>query len=82
MSIVSIREAKSSLSRLLEAVESGAEAEIIIARNGRPVAKLVAIRSLQTGNRIGIAKGKFVVPDTVDANGPAITALFAGNDES
>jgi len=34
-------EAKSSLSRLVEALEQGEEQEIIIARNGRPAAKLV-----------------------------------------
>ncbi|MBK5960182.1 hypothetical protein CCR97_18520 [Rhodoplanes elegans] len=41
MPTVDILEAKSSLSRLIEAVEAGAETEIIIARNGRPVARLV-----------------------------------------
>jgi prevent-host-death family protein len=76
MTTVNMLEAKSSLSRLVAAVESGAEAEIIIARNGRPAAKLVAIRPTQTGKRIGIAKGKFVVPDTIDADEAAITALF------
>jgi prevent-host-death family protein len=78
MPIVNMLEAKSSLSRLVEAVESGAETEIIIARNGRPAAKLVAIQPLQTGKRIGIAKGKFVVPDTIDGDEAAITALFTG----
>ncbi|MCB1993661.1 MAG: type II toxin-antitoxin system prevent-host-death family antitoxin, partial [Geminicoccaceae bacterium] len=36
-------EAKTQLSKLVEAVESGAEAEIVIARNGKPAAKLVPI---------------------------------------
>ena len=79
--IVNMLEAKSSLSRLVEAVETGAETEIIIARNGRPAATLVAIRPPQTGKRIGIAKGKFVVPDTIDADEAAITALFTGSAE-
>jgi prevent-host-death family protein len=79
--IVNMLEAKSSLSRLVEAVETGAETEIIIARNGRPAAKLVAIRLPHTGKRIGIAKGKFVVPDTIDADAAAITALFTGSAE-
>ncbi len=34
MSIVNMLDAKSNLSRLVEAVESGAESEIVIARNG------------------------------------------------
>ncbi len=81
MPTVNMLEAKSTLSRLVEAVESGAETEIIIARNGRPAAKLVAIKPAQTGKRIGVAKGKFVVPDTIDADEAAITALFTGNTE-
>jgi prevent-host-death family protein len=79
MPVVNMLEAKSSLSRLVEAVETGAEAEIIIARNGRPAAKLVAIKPLSSGKRIGVAKGKFVVPDTIDADEAAITALFASH---
>ena len=71
----------SSLSRLVEAVESGAETEIIIARNGRPAAKLVAIKPATTGKRIGVAKGKFVVPDTIDADEAAIGTLFNGRTE-
>ena len=40
MTTVNMFEAKSQLSRLVEAVETGAETEIIIARNGKPAAKL------------------------------------------
>jgi prevent-host-death family protein len=81
MPLVNMSEAKSSLSRLVAAVESGAETEIIIARNGRPAAKLVAIRPPPAGKRIGVAKGLFVVPDTIDADEAANTALFTGNAE-
>lgn len=76
MPIVNMLEAKSSLSRLVEAVETGAETEIIIARNGRPAARLVAIRPREAGRRIGVAKGKFVVPDTIDGNESEIAKLF------
>jgi prevent-host-death family protein len=37
-------EAKTHLSRLVEAIETGAEAEVVIARNGRPVARLIGLR--------------------------------------
>ena len=43
MTSVNMLEAKSSLSRLVESIELGRESEIIIARNGRPAAKLVPI---------------------------------------
>ena len=79
--IVNMLEAKSSLSRLVEAVESGAETEIIIARNGRPAARLVAIKAAPAGKRIGVAKGKFEVPDDIDADAATIAALFTGRAE-
>ncbi|HEX4916341.1 MAG TPA: prevent-host-death protein, partial [Limnobacter sp.] len=41
MHTVNMLQAKSSLSRLVEDIEMGRKSEIIIARNGRPAAKLV-----------------------------------------
>ncbi len=41
MPIVNVFDAKSPLSRLIEHIESGSEGKIIIARHGRPVARLV-----------------------------------------
>jgi prevent-host-death family protein len=63
MSIVNMFDAKTNLSRLVEAVESGREKEIVIARNGRPAARLVPIEAAMAGRRIGIAKGKFLAPE-------------------
>ena len=83
MSIVNMHQAKSNLSRLVEAVESGAESEIIIARNGKPAARLVPIvlaAPVKTGQRIGIAKGMFVVPDSIDDDNEDIRKLFEGSD--
>lgn len=55
MSIVNMLEAKTNLSKLVEAVESGAEEEIIIARNGKPVARLVPIRQkADVSKRLGL----------------------------
>ena len=76
--IVNMHVAKTTLSRLVEAIESGAESEIVIARNGRPVARLVAMRPASTGKRIGVAKGKFILPDDIDTDNATIEALFAG----
>ena len=79
MRIVNMLEAKSNLSRLVQAVETGVEAEIVIARNGRPAARLVAMKQAVTGKRIGIAKGEFTVPETIDEAGADIAALFSGS---
>lgn len=76
MDMFNILDAKSNLSRLVNAVETGAEAEIVIARNGKPVARLVAAKPATTGKRIGVAKGKFIVPENIDADEEAIAALF------
>ena len=81
MITVNMLEAKTNLSRFVEAVETGAEAEIIIARNGRPVARLVPVKTASTAQRLGIAKGKFTVPDDIDADNDLILALFHGSDE-
>jgi prevent-host-death family protein len=69
-------EAKSSLSRLVEAVESGEETEIIIARNGKPAARLTALAPRAVGPRIGAAKGLFVAPEDIDADNEAVAELF------
>ena len=79
MPIFNMLEAKSNLSRLVEAVESGAETEVLIARNGRPAARLVAIQSSPVDKRIGIAKGKFIVPDDIGADNALVAELFAGS---
>ncbi|MBP6893893.1 MAG: type II toxin-antitoxin system Phd/YefM family antitoxin [Gammaproteobacteria bacterium] len=78
MQPVNMFEAKSSLSRLVEAIEAGAESEIVIARHGRPVAKLVPVDQPIVQKRIGVAKGKFEVPDSIDAHNAEVAALFAG----
>lgn len=60
MTTVNMLEAKTSLSKLVEAVESGAESEIIIARNGKPAAKLVAVDQPKKGKRkLGMFKDAF-----------------------
>ena len=79
MPTVNMLEAKSTLSRLVEAVESGAESEIIIARNGRPAARLVPFKPAGTSQRIGVAKGRFVVPESFDDDEAEIVALFQGD---
>ena len=81
MRTVNMLEAKSSLSRLVEALEQGEEHEIIIARNGRPAAKLVPMKTSAEGaalNRIGVAKGIFQVPADIDRHNDEVARLFLG----
>jgi len=78
MSSVNMLQAKSTLSRLVEAIEQGEEREIIIARNGRPAAKLVPIDTVPAGKRIGVAKNKFKVPDSIDGHNDDVASMFLG----
>lgn len=78
MIIVNMLQAKSSLSRLVESIEQGREEEIVIARNGRPAARLVPLAPPRPGARIGVAKGAFVVPDSIDEHNEEIARLFTG----
>jgi len=82
MQTVNMLQAKSSLSRLVEAIEQGHEREIVIARNGRPAAKLVPMDTAPSGKRIGVAKGLFVVPDSIDAHNDEVAQLFMGEVQS
>jgi prevent-host-death family protein len=77
MQAINMLQAKSSLSRLVDAIEQGHEREIVIARNGRPAARLVPMDATPTGKRIGVAKGRFVVPDDIDAHNDEVARLFA-----
>jgi prevent-host-death family protein len=78
MSSVNMLQAKSTLSRLVDAIEQGKEREIVIARNGRPAAKLVPIETVASGRRLGVARGLFDVPDSIDANNDEVAQLFLG----
>ncbi|MEB3257018.1 MAG: prevent-host-death protein [Cyanobacteriota bacterium] len=59
-------EAKTHLSRLVETIESGAAREVVIARNGRPVARLTALQAAQPPRRLGVARGQFRAPESID----------------
>ena len=80
MQPVNMLQAKSTLSQLVESIEQGREREIVIARNGRPVAKLVPLDAGSPAQRIGIAKGRFTLPDSIDAHNEEVARLFAGNE--
>ncbi len=63
MKVVNVHEAKTHLSRLLERVDAGEE--IVIARNGKPVARLVAVSAAP--RRPGRLKGRLRIGADFDA---------------
>jgi len=62
---VSIQEAKTHLSRLLKRV--GAGEQIVIAKAGKPVARLVPAGNPRGPRILGSQKGRFEVPKDFDA---------------
>jgi prevent-host-death family protein len=84
MPVVNMLDAKTNLSKLVDAVESGAEREVIIARNGKPAAKLVAVgTNVDTRKRIGLFEGKYPPMSLEDfnASNEEIARLFYGEDD-
>ena len=79
-STVDMLAAKSSLSRLVHALETGLASEFIIARNGRPAARLVPLAPLPVDRqrRIGAARGRFALPVDIDAANDAVRHLLDG----
>lgn len=77
MQTVNIHEAKTHLSRLIEAVASGEE--IIIAKAGKPMARLVPLDNAPKKRRLGLLKGQLNIPDDFDAPLPDdVQGLFEG----
>jgi prevent-host-death family protein len=77
MTTVNVHEAKTHLSRLLERVEAGEE--IIVARAGKPVAKLVPFEESRPKRVPGTGRGEIEIADDFDDDLPDdILDMFDG----
>ncbi len=76
MASVNIHAAKTHLSRLVERAEAGEE--IVIARAGRPVARLVPYRAAAAPRTPGLWRGRVRLRGDFDAADPAILGAFEG----
>lgn len=65
MQTINIHEAKTHLSRLVEIVAAGEE--VIIAKTGKPMVRLVPLAKPPGRRKLGLLAGKMVVPDDFDA---------------
>ena len=81
MHTVSLFDAKTHLSRIVEDLVSGRHDRVIISRHGKPVVCVTPLPATDTEKRIGIARGKFRVPDDIDATNAQIAAMFHGDGE-
>ena len=62
---INIHEAKTHLSRLVEDVASGSE--VLIAKGGKAMARLVPLRRDDTPRRPGVLKGKLKISEEFDS---------------
>lgn len=76
MQIINIHQAKSNLSRLVEKALKGDD--VIIARAGKPVARLVAYKKKLQPRKLGLWKGKVWVSPDFDEEDEEINKLFYG----
>ena len=77
---INMLDANFSLSKLVYALETGQAKEFIIARNGRPAARLLPLvaASHDRQRRIGAARGLFVVPASIDELNGQVRQLLEG----
>jgi prevent-host-death family protein len=74
---VEAREAKTHFSKLLAIVEQGHE--VVIARAGKPIARLIPYETSRPAPVFGADRGRFKIPDDFDAPLPdEVLALFEG----
>ncbi|MBV8199235.1 MAG: type II toxin-antitoxin system Phd/YefM family antitoxin [Acidobacteria bacterium] len=78
MAEINIHEAKTHLSRLLRRVAAGED--IVIARAGKPVARLVPVPEPQRPRELGKDRGKIWIADDFDELPDDILADFEGRD--
>ena len=80
MRTVNIHEAKTHLSRLVDAAAKGEP--FIIAKAGKPLVKVVPIDAPAAPRRLGFMRGQFTVPDDFDTMyQEEIEKMFYGDDE-
>ncbi|MEK7573687.1 MAG: type II toxin-antitoxin system Phd/YefM family antitoxin [Patescibacteria group bacterium] len=76
MQIINIHQAKTNLSKLIEQAVAGND--VIIAKAGKPVAKLVGYKKPLKPRKLGLLKGKIWISDDFDDEDPEINKMFYG----
>ena len=80
--VIDVRKADSALARLVSDLEAGKVQEVVLARKGRPVARLVPLRASPVTDRhrrIGVARGRFTVPALPAHSDEEVARLFEAN---
>jgi antitoxin (DNA-binding transcriptional repressor) of toxin-antitoxin stability system len=80
MHTVSLFNAKTHLSSIVADLLSGKEDCVIISRHGKPVACVTPLHRSDTSKRIGLARGRFVIPDDIDGANATVASLFGAQE--
>lgn len=76
---VNIYDAKTQLSRLVDQALQGED--VVIARSGKPVARLTRLAPQPKKRRLGLLDGQFKIPDDFNSPLPAdVLSAFEGGD--
>ena len=74
---IDILEAKTNFSKIIGILERKEESEVIVARAGKPVVKIVLYEDpIDVSKRIGVAEDKFVIPEDFDEPDDEIARMF------
>ena len=74
---MNVLEAKTNFSKIIALLERKEESEVIVAKAGKPVVKIVLYEQKKTFDQIfGIAKGKYKIPDDIDECNDEIAKMF------
>ncbi|HEY8052955.1 MAG: type II toxin-antitoxin system Phd/YefM family antitoxin [Steroidobacterales bacterium] len=75
--VINIHEAKTQLSRIVDEVAAGAE--VIIAKAGKPMARLIPLAPARHRKKFGLLKGKLRISEDFNAPlAPDVLAQFEG----
>jgi prevent-host-death family protein len=74
MRLVTMHEAKSQLSKLVDEVHSGEE--VVIAKSGKPVARLIPYEERKTPRKPGRWQGKIWIADDFDETPSELIEAF------
>lgn len=79
MQVYNIHEAKTNLSKLIAKTQNGEE--VIIAKAGKPIAKLTSCKKPLKPRKLGLLKGKIWVPDDFNEEDEEINKMFYGEED-
>ena len=76
MKYVNIVDAKEKLAELIDLLGNNPNEEIYLTHNGKPIIKMTPVEKISVENRIGVAKGKFTIPEDFDKWDEEIAEMF------